>query len=133
VRPAQIDTLVAMFGEVLKELARRGTDDGDPWVAHTEWSFCSKRVACELARSGAIEGARRLDTREEKSATKGGRGVVYIARRSALEKYVAKSSTPVVVKVEAAPISGVAGVLAEIGLEAIGANDAPRRAGRGRR
>jgi hypothetical protein len=146
VRAADIDQqaarLVAELFRVVRDLVRgelnRGADaDPDPWIAHTGWTFCSsKRQACELARSGAIDGVRRLDNRE-KAITKGGRGVVWIARWSAIERYVERNAKPSdelprdgTTASEA--VAGIAGVLAELGLVETGAKDTGLRTRGGR-
>ena len=59
--------------------AARADDDPDPWIAHTRWPCASRRAACSLARSGELEGVRRVGN---------GRGALYLVRRSALEAWI---------------------------------------------
>jgi hypothetical protein len=62
---------------VREELNAAG--ETDPWIPHPRWPCSSRRAACALARSGALEGARR---------TGEGRGVLYLVRRSVLDAWV---------------------------------------------
>lgn len=59
--------------------AARADDDPDPWIPHTRWPCASRRAACALARSGAVEGVRRVGS---------GRGALYLVRRSALDAWI---------------------------------------------
>jgi hypothetical protein len=67
----------AIRAAVREELAAAKSADPDDWIPHPAWPMKSRRVACELARSGAIPNARRS-------------GKVWIARRRDLEAYLAK-------------------------------------------
>jgi hypothetical protein len=128
--------IVPLLATVVRELVHGElhADDGDLWVPHTQWPCSSLRAARDLARSGALEGVRRLDHRAAPDDERGGRGVLFIARRSALERYIAERSKPIAKVRRAAddvPVSGVAGLLAEFNLEAVeppAANDARRPA-----
>ena len=62
---------------VREELHAAG--DADPWIPHPRWPCASRRAACALARSGALEGVRR---------TGEGRGVLYLVRRSVLDAWI---------------------------------------------
>ena len=55
--------------------------DADPWLPHTSWGLGSRRRCAELARRGAIEGARRA-------------GKLWLARRSAIDAYVTSLASP---------------------------------------
>lgn len=59
--------------------AARTDDDADPWIPHTRWPCASRRSACALARSGALEGVRHVGQ---------GRGALYLVRRSALDAWI---------------------------------------------
>jgi hypothetical protein len=67
---------------VQEEVARQARGGNvDPEIPHWEWWFCtSRRAALDLAKTGAIEGVRAIGA---------GRSRAYLARRSALEAYVA--------------------------------------------
>jgi hypothetical protein len=83
--PRFVRLALAIAGEILA--ARPDEEDADPLVPHDRWTFCSsRRAACELARSGAIEGATLVGQ---------GRGRRWVARRSALDAYVSKHGKPV--------------------------------------
>jgi hypothetical protein len=62
---------------VREELNAAG--EADPWIPHPRWPCASRRAACALARSGALEGVRR---------TGEGRGVLYVVRRSVLDAWI---------------------------------------------
>jgi hypothetical protein len=62
---------------VREELNAAG--EADPWIPHFRWPCASRRAACALARSGALEGVRR---------TGEGRGVLYVVRRSVLDAWI---------------------------------------------
>jgi hypothetical protein len=53
--------------------------DSDPWVDHRYWPCASRRAACALARSGALDGVRRVGQ---------GRGALYLVRRSVLDTWI---------------------------------------------
>ncbi len=57
--------------------------DADPWMPHPQWPCASRRAACALARSGEIEGVRRVGQ---------GRGALYLVRRSALDAWIERES-----------------------------------------
>jgi hypothetical protein len=57
----------------------RATGDADPWIPHPRWPCASRRAACALARSGALEGVRRVGQ---------GRGALYLVRRSVLDAWI---------------------------------------------
>jgi hypothetical protein len=60
--------------------ARAAGGDVDPELPHWQWWMCpSRRAAIALARTGAVQGVRRVGR---------GRSTAYLARRSALEAYV---------------------------------------------
>jgi hypothetical protein len=70
--------LVALVREAVRaEL--RGASEADPWVPHPRWPCASRRAACALARSGALEGVRRVGK---------GRGALYVVRRSMLDAWI---------------------------------------------
>src|SRR5690349_21609150 len=76
----------AALAPVLIELVRdavreelRGAGEADPWVPHPQWPCASRRAACALARSGALEGVRRVGQ---------GRGALYLVRRSVLDAWI---------------------------------------------
>ena len=55
------------------------TGDADPWIPHPRWPCASRRAACALARSGALDGVRRVGQ---------GRGALYLVRRSVLDAWI---------------------------------------------
>lgn len=55
------------------------TGDADPWIPHPRWPCASRRAACALARSGALQGVRRVGH---------GRGALYLVRRSMLDAWI---------------------------------------------
>lgn len=67
---------------VREEIARanRSPIEADPWVPHTRWPCTSRRAACELARSGAIEAVRK--------------GSLWLARASAIDRWVTSPDEP---------------------------------------
>ena len=71
-------TLRSMVQKAVRE-ELTATGEADPWVPHPRWPCASRRAACALARSGALEGVRR---------TGEGRGVLYLVRRSVLDAWV---------------------------------------------
>lgn len=81
--PALARELAAYIqAEVRRQVqAARVDDDPDPWVPHTKWPCASRRAACSLARSGALEGVRHVGR---------GRGALYLVRRSVLDAWVEK-------------------------------------------
>ena len=70
--------LVALVRDAVRE-ELRGTGDGDPWVPHPRWPCASRRTACALARSGVLDGVRRVGE---------GRGALYLVRRSVLDAWI---------------------------------------------
>jgi len=70
--------LVALVRDAVRE-ELRVAGDVDPWVPHPRWPCASRRAACALARSGALEGVRR---------TGQGRGALYLVRRSTLDAWI---------------------------------------------
>src|SRR3569832_1676457 len=79
--PALVRELAAYIRAEVQRAVRatRTDDDADPWIPHTRWPCASRRTACALARSGALEGVRRVGQ---------GRGALYLVRRSALAAWV---------------------------------------------
>jgi hypothetical protein len=79
--PALARELAAYIDTTVRAAVRaaRADDDPDPWTPHTRWPCASRRAACALARSGALEGVRRVGQ---------GRGALYLVRRSALEAWI---------------------------------------------
>ncbi len=74
------------FGPELRRFVRKtvreelnAAGEADPWIPHPRWPCASRRAACALARSGALEGVRR---------TGEGRGALYLVRRSVLDAWV---------------------------------------------
>jgi hypothetical protein len=59
--------------------ATRADYEPDPWVPHTEWPCVSRRAACQLARSGAVQGVQTVGK---------GPGTLHLARRSALAAWI---------------------------------------------
>lgn len=59
--------------------AARDGNDPDPWVDHRSWPCASRRAACALARSGALQGVARVGS---------GRGALYVVRRSELDRWI---------------------------------------------
>ena len=70
--------LIALVRDAVREEMRVG-GDVDTWVPHPSWPCTSRRTACALARSGALEGVRRLGQ---------GRGALYVVRRSVLDAWI---------------------------------------------
>jgi hypothetical protein len=70
--------LAALVRDAVREELRHA-GDADPWVPHPRWPCASRRAACTLARSGAIEGVRRVGQ---------GRGALYLVRQSALDAWI---------------------------------------------
>ena len=70
--------LVALVRDTVRE-ELRVAGDFDPWIPHPRWPCASRRAACALARSGALEGVRR---------TGQGRGALYLVRRSVLDAWI---------------------------------------------
>ncbi len=62
---------------VREELLAAG--DADPWIPHPRWPCASRRAACAFARSGELEGVRRVGE---------GRGALYLVRRSVLDAWI---------------------------------------------
>ena len=62
---------------VREELHAAG--DADPWIPHPRWPCASRRAACAFARSGELEGVRRVGE---------GRGALYLVRRSVLDAWI---------------------------------------------
>src|SRR4051812_510937 len=46
--------------EVCAAVRAAAGGEADPWVPHPQWPCASRRAACALARSGDIEGVRRV-------------------------------------------------------------------------
>jgi hypothetical protein len=94
--PILVKLTRAVVREELRASGKAGEDDtADPWVPHSRWPFCSsRRAACALARSGAIDGVHKVGA---------GRGAVWLARRSALENYVLAHGAPVAVAGDVKP------------------------------
>jgi hypothetical protein len=117
----------ALGPAVARVLRAAEPSSAEDWIPHPAWPFGSRRKCAELARSGAIEGVRRLGE---------GKGVLYLARRSALDAYIETHGRLVVHRDDKAandrapeaPTSGTGAVLHELGFEA-----APPRAAKGRR
>ena len=55
------------------------TGEADPWIPHPRWPCASRRAACALARSGELQGVRRVGQ---------GRGALYLVRRSVLDAWI---------------------------------------------
>ena len=70
--------LGAFVREVVREQLRLA-GEADPWVPHPRWPCASRRAACSLARSGALEGVRRVGR---------GRGALYLVRQSVLDDWI---------------------------------------------
>jgi hypothetical protein len=70
--------LIALVRDAVRE-EMRGGGDADTWVPHPRWPCASRRTACALARSGALEGVRRVGQ---------GRGALYLVRRSVLDAWI---------------------------------------------
>src|SRR5512135_3087306 len=70
--------LVALVRDSVRE-ELRDAGEADPWVPHPRWPCASRRAACALARSGALEGVRRVGQ---------GRGALYLVRRSVLDAWI---------------------------------------------
>jgi hypothetical protein len=70
--------LVALVRDAVRE-ELRDAGDADPWVPHPKWPCASRRAACALARSGALQGVRRVGH---------GRGALYLVRRSVLDAWI---------------------------------------------
>jgi hypothetical protein len=70
--------LLALVRDTVRE-ELRGAGDADPWIPHPRWPCVSRRAACELARSGALEGVSRVGR---------GRGTTYLVRRSVLDAWI---------------------------------------------
>lgn len=75
------DLIDARVKAALAELrTMRAGCEPDPWVPHTEWPCVSRRAACELARSGAVQGVQTVGK---------GPGTLHLARRSTLDAWIA--------------------------------------------
>jgi hypothetical protein len=70
--------LAAFVREAVRE-ELRFVGEADPWVPHPRWPCASRRAACTLARSGALEGVRRVGR---------GRGALYLVRQSVLDDWI---------------------------------------------
>src|SRR5262249_34293922 len=70
--------LVALVRDAVREELRLA-GDADPWIPHPLWPCASRRAACALARSGTLEGVRRVGR---------GRGALYLVRRSVLDAWI---------------------------------------------
>src|SRR5262249_1006037 len=71
---------------VLRSLVRssvraelQAAGEADPWIPHPRWPCVSRRAACALARSGDLQGVRRVGQ---------GRGALYLVRRSVLDAWI---------------------------------------------
>jgi hypothetical protein len=80
------DDLNINLGPALRTFVRKtvreelnAAGEADPWIPHPRWPCASRRAACALARSGALEGVRR---------TGEGRGALYVVRRSVLDAWI---------------------------------------------
>src|SRR5262249_46567610 len=81
-----IITLGGALAPALRALVRstvraelHATGDADPWIPHPRWPCVSRRAACALARSGQLQGVRRVGQ---------GRGALYLVRRSVLDAWI---------------------------------------------
>jgi len=84
--------------------AAQGEEDGgDPWVTISQYLSISPRAAYEHAKSGRIEGARKLDSR-------------WRARRSACDRFMEQHGTPPASAANDSTDEG-ASLLNELGLE----------------
>ena len=70
--------LVALVRDAVREQLRVAGDP-DAWIPHPHWPCASRRTACALARSGALEGVWRVGQ---------GRGALYLVRRSVLDAWI---------------------------------------------
>lgn len=70
--------LVALVRDAVREQLR-DAGEADPWVPHPKWPCASRRAACALARSGTLQGVRRVGQ---------GRGALYLVRRSVLDAWI---------------------------------------------
>jgi hypothetical protein len=79
--PALARELATYIRAIVREELRGAVQGGeaDPWVDHRRWPCASRRAACALARSGALDGVRRVGQ---------GRGALYLVRRSVLDAWI---------------------------------------------
>ena len=70
--------LIALVRDAVREEMRAG-GEADTWVPHPRWPCASRRTACALARSGELEGVRRVGR---------GRGALYLVRRAVLDAWI---------------------------------------------
>jgi hypothetical protein len=103
---------------VREELAAAAGGEADPWVKHTDWPCASRRAACSLARSGDLEGVRRVGA---------GRGSLFLVRRSVLDAWIERETTKTS---GAPPADDFAAAMARSGLRPGTAKASPKRAGR---
>jgi hypothetical protein len=106
--PPELVLAFAVFvrDTVRRELraAREAGGETDPEVPHWLWPCPSRRAAVALAKSGAIDGVRRVGR---------GRGTAYLARRSALEAWIERESAR---GTEAEPVDDFARAMTHAGL-----------------
>lgn len=86
--------LVAALSLVVREAVRKELEtlhrsDPDEWIPHTRWPVKSRRVACELARSGRLAARRK--------------GKLWLARRRDLDAWVASMDA----ESECAPMNAI--------------------------
>ena len=112
--PVLAELVTALVRAELAQAAQGG--EADPWVKHTEWPCASRRAACSLARSGELEGVKRVGQ---------GRGALFLVRRSTLDAYIEREGSKARAET---PIDDFAAAMARSKLRPGAAT--PKRAGR---